>query len=352
VDTTAVFDTNGGRLQVPGGWIRDDHPQERPLSLREAFALSSNVAASMIARRIGCDDFYRYLRTFGFGSKTGLSLEGESRGILREPDEWSRRSLETIAIGQEIGVTAVQLTMAYAAIANGGLLMRPRLVKAIRDESGRIIKRYPAKTVRRVIRRETANEMVRLLESVVQEGTGTPAGIDGIRVAGKTGTGQKAMHGRYMDGKYYSVFAGLIPADRPEYVCLVMLDEPSGRSHYGGPVCGPVFTEIMCTLMKKEKNLLPDDCVRLTMRGTTVRQVVPAVVSSSPSGLPPGAARSGVRVCPAVKGLTLREAARVLVRAGLQWKASGTGIVIGQWPDAGEQMGDRGVCKLSLGPTR
>ena len=352
VDSTAVFDTDGGRLQVPGGWIRDDHPQAHPFTLRQAFALSSNVAASMIARRIGRDDFYRYLRAFGFGSKTGLVLEGESRGILREPDEWSRRSLETVAIGQEIGVTAIQLTMAYAAIANGGLLMEPRLVKAIQDESGRIIKKYPAKTVRRVIRRETAAEMVRLLESVVQEGTGTPAAIDGIRVAGKTGTGQKAMHGRYIDGKYYSVFAGLIPADRPEYVCLVMLDEPSGRSHYGGPVCGPVFKEIMCALMKKEKSLLPDDCVHLTMRSATVRQVMPAVVSSSPTGLQGGAARSGVRVCPVVEGLTLREAARVLVRAGLEWRASGTGVVVRQWPGAGEQIGDGRVCKLSLGPAR
>ncbi len=352
VDTTAVFDTDGGRLQVPGGWIRDDHPQAHPLTLRQAFALSSNVAASMIARRIGRDDFYRYLRAFGFGSKTGLALEGEPRGILREPDEWSKRSLETVAIGQEIGVTAIQLTMAYAAIANGGLLMQPRLVKAIQNESGQIIKKYPAKTVRRVIRQETAVEMVRLLESVVQDGTGTLASIDGIRVAGKTGTGQKALHGRYVAGKYYSVFAGFIPADRPEYVCLVMLDEPSAGSHYGGPVCGPVFKEILSTLMKKEKSLIPDDCMHLTRRNATVRPEVPAMVSSSPSGLQAGLARSGVRVCPAVKGLTLREAARVLVRAGLEWRASGTGVVVGQWPGAGEQVSNGGVCKLSLGPAR
>jgi cell division protein FtsI/penicillin-binding protein 2 len=352
VDSTDVFDTNGGKLPVPGGWIRDDHPQGHPLSLREAFALSSNVAASLIARRIGRDDFYRYLRAFGFGAKTGLSLEGESRGILREPDEWSRRSLETLAIGQEIGVTAIQLTMAYAAIANGGLLMEPRLVKAIEDESGRIVKTYPAKTVRRVIRRETAAEMVGLLEAVVQEGTGTPAAIEGIRVAGKTGTGQKAVHGSYIPGKYYSVFAGLIPADEPKYVCLVMLDEPSAKSHYGGPVCGPVFKEIMCTLMKREKDLLPDDCVHLTMTGAAARQMVTAVASSSPAGLQPGAGGCDGQVYPAVKGLTLREAARVLVRAGLRWRASGTGVVAEQWPGAGEKISEPGVCRLSLGPAR
>ena len=194
--------------------------------------------------------------------------------------------------------------------------------------------------------------MIRLLESVVQEGTGTFAAIDGIRVAGKTGTGQKAQHGRYVAGKYYSVFAGIIPADRPEYVCLVMLDEPSGRSHYGGPVCGPVFKEIIATLIRREKGILPDDCPHLAVRSAAVRRTVPAVVSSSTSSLQAGSADLGSGVCPAVRGLTLREAARILVRAGLKWRATGTGIVVAQWPGPGEKVTEGGVCKLSLGPAR
>jgi hypothetical protein len=131
-----------------------------------------------------------------------------------------------------------------------------------------------------------------------------------------------------------------------------MLDEPSGRSHYGGPVCGPVFKEIMCMLMKKEKSLLPEDCIHLTMRSAAAREEVRAVVSSSPAGLEPAAVRSGGGVFPAVEGLTLREAARVLVRAGLTWTASGTGVVVGQRPGAGERIGDHRVCKLKLGPAR
>jgi cell division protein FtsI/penicillin-binding protein 2 len=352
VDSNAVFDTNGGKLQVRGGWIKDDHPRDYPLRLREAFAISSNVAASMIARRVGEADFYRYLRAFGFGSKTGLPLEGESNGILRELDEWSGRSLETLGIGQEIGVTAIQMTMAYAAVANGGVLMEPRLVKAILDESGRAIRRYPAKTVRRVIRQETADQMISLLESVVEEGTGTPAGIDGIRVAGKTGTGQKAAHGRYIAGKYYSVFAGIIPDGKPGYVCLVMLDEPSVKGHYGGPVCGPVFKEIMCALLRKQKTLFPEGCARLAALGSTSRESVPAIVSSSSPGLGAGTPLPDGRVCPDVTGLTLREAARVLACAGLEWSASGTGMVVGQAPGAGEAVVDRGVCRLILDPGR
>jgi cell division protein FtsI/penicillin-binding protein 2 len=353
VDSTAVFDTHGGKLKVPGGWISDDHPRDYPLSLREAFAISSNVAASMVASRIGEADFYRYLRAFGFGCKTGLPLKGESRGILREPAEWSRRSLQTLAIGQEIGVTAIQLTMAYAAVANRGVLMEPRLVKAVLDESGKVVKKYPAKTVRRVVRQETADKMVSLLEAVVQEGTGKPAGIDGIRVAGKTGTGQKAANGHYIAGKYYSVFAGIIPDGRTRYVCLVMLDEPSAKGHYGGPVCGPVFKEVMSRFLKNERNLFPGTCAQLATLKGSVRREMPAVVTSSPS-CPAGSSvpRPAGLVYPEVLGLTLREAARVLARAGLEWSAAGSGVVVAQRPGAGEAAGERGVCKLILGPAR
>jgi cell division protein FtsI/penicillin-binding protein 2 len=348
VNSDEMFDTKGGKLEIPGGWIRDDHPRDYPLSLKEAFAISSNVAASMIARRIGEADLHRYLRAFGFGSRTGLPLEGESRGILREPHEWSRRSLETLAIGQEIGVTAVQLTMAYAAVANRGVLMEPRLVAAIIDKRGRIVKKYPAKTVRRVIRQETADKMVSLLESVVLEGTGVPAGINGIRVAGKTGTGQKAANGHYIAGKYYSVFAGIIPAGRPEYVCLVMLDEPSAEGHYGGPVCGPVFKEIMCSLLRRDKSVFPETCAHLAALRANLEQVMPAVVSSSRSDLETRSTGRDGQVFPSVVGLTLRDAARVLTRAGLEWRGTGSGVVVRQWPGAGEAVGNQSVCKLTL----
>jgi cell division protein FtsI/penicillin-binding protein 2 len=352
VDSTSVFDTNGGKLQVPGGWIRDDHPRQYPLLLREAFSISSNVAASMIARRIGEAEFYRYLLAFGFGLRTGIPLEGESGGILRAPEEWSKRSLETLAIGQEIGVTAVQLAMAYAAIANEGVLMRPRLVKAMLDDKGRVMKRYPAKTVRRVVRRETADRMVDLLESVVKEGTGTPAGIDGIRVAGKTGTGQKAANGHYMAGKYYSVFAGIVPDAVPGYVCLVVLDEPAEKGHYGGPVCGPVFREITSSFLRYTKSVFPEVCTHVTASEASLPEGVPVVVSFSLSGTEALGTGTKGRTCPAVTGLTLREAARVLASFGLAWSAAGSGVVMEQAPCAGDPVGDGEVCRLTLGQAR
>jgi cell division protein FtsI/penicillin-binding protein 2 len=346
-DTCDVFDTNNGVLKVPGGCIRDDHPREI-LNLVEAFAVSSNVVAAMLARRIGDWDFYRSMRAFGFGLKTGIELEGESAGILREPDDWCRRSLESLAFGQEIGVTAVQLTMAYATIANGGKLLRPRLVQAVVDEDGNVIRRYPAKTVRTVIREETSAEMIRLLESVVQGGTGVPASIDGLHVAGKTGTGQKAEGGRYIKGKLYSVFAGFVPSRDARYVCVVVVDEPTGWTQYGGWVAGPVFKGVMEWLLRREKDITPSNCIRLAAADRPEFPDDLATVSVSGVGLAgvPGKHRGDLY--PSVIGLTLREAASVLARAGIGWRAQGSGRVMRQNPAAYAPLDETRICDLAL----
>jgi cell division protein FtsI (penicillin-binding protein 3) len=351
VDSLSIFDTNRGKLKVPGGWINDDHPKDEPLPLIDAFALSSNVAAAMVAREIGCEDFYRYMLAFGFGAKTGIDLEGEPPGILREPADWSKRSLETLAMGQEIGVTAVQLAMAYSTVANGGDLMKPRLVKFVLDEDGKVKKKYPAKTVRRVIGKETAVEMTELLESVVQGGTGTLAGIPGIRVAGKTGTGQKAARGGYVAGKHNSVFAGFVPAGNPRYVCVVVIDEPSGPCHYGGYVCGPVFKDVLAQIFMDDKNIIPAVCPRVAHRSESLLPPVDGVVSSAAAPVK-GSEEPDRPGCPKVTGLTLREAAEVLEAAGIAWKARGSGSVIAQDPPARASIEDREVCLLTLGGGR
>jgi cell division protein FtsI/penicillin-binding protein 2 len=352
IDSLRVFDTNNGKLKIPGGWIRDDHPRDHPLGVIEAFAVSSNVAAAMVAKDIGCEDFYRYLLAFGFGTRTGIELEGESAGILREPEEWSKRSLVTLAIGQEIGVTALQLTMAYAAVANGGRLMKPRLVRAVIDEDGKVEKGYPAKTVRTVIGRETATEMIQLLKSVVQGGTGTSACMHGIHVAGKTGTGQKAAHGGYIAGKYNSIFAGFVPAENPKYVCVVVIDEPSGLTHYGGPVCGPVFRQVMDLVFKNSKDLIPSDCVRLTRRSGTPLVSVDAVVSMAPAAKAIAADAGVQALCPSLIGLTLMEATEVLEAANLGWSAVGSGTVLAQDPLAYAKVNRERICHLTLGVER
>jgi cell division protein FtsI (penicillin-binding protein 3) len=183
VDTTTMFDTHGGCLAVAGGFIKDDHPGG-VMDLREAVRRSSNVAAAMVARRIGKRDFFRYMHGFGFGLRTGIGLEGESKGLLKEPGQWCGRSLETMGMGQEIGVTAIQLAMAYATVANGGTLYRPRLVKAVIDENGNVKRSFAPKAVRSVIHKDPAHVMAGLLRRVVDSGTGTQAKIKGVDIAG------------------------------------------------------------------------------------------------------------------------------------------------------------------------
>ncbi len=340
-----IFHTNNGVLKVSGGYIRDDHPKD-PVTTTEAFARSSNVVAATIARRLGQQTLYRYLVAFGFGRRTGIELKGEAYGILRPPDKWSKRSLETIAFGQEVGVTAVQLAMAFATIANGGQLLRPRLVKAIIKDGWAVCLTKP-QVVRRVIRKETAAKLTHLMEAVVSSGTGVPAQIDGIRVAGKTGTGQKAQGGQYLKGKCFAVFGGFVPADNPRYVCTVVIEDPSGWTSYGGPVCGPVFKKIMEYALRRARKVIPStatELAELPLDGSYQASTEAADEFDLASTLTPGRQET----YPSVLGLTLREAAKVLEHCGIKWRATGSGLVVRQDPSPGKPIDGEKVCKLVM----
>ncbi len=344
VSPETEFDTNGGVLPVAGGQIRDVHPKPH-LKLAEAVKVSSNVVTALVARIVGVRYLYKYIRDFGFGSKTGLPLEGESRGILREPSMWSKRSLESIAIGQEIGTTAIQLAMAYAAIANGGLLLRPHLIRCIIDQDGQILQASRRQVIRRVISARTARILTDLLEGVVEEGTGVLAAIDGVPVAGKTGTGQKALGGGYAPGKYYSVFAGFLPSRDPRYVCVVVIDEPSAESHYGGIVCAPVFRQVMEEFLRRRTDCIPSICLETVRGAGDLRKKEKAAPASFESGS--GAELTACSV-PCLIGMTLRESTRILAAMGIRWRASGSGKVVKQIPEPGAELSEDLVCKLIL----
>ncbi|MBI2876390.1 MAG: penicillin-binding protein 2 [Candidatus Tectomicrobia bacterium] len=219
--------------------MHDLHPYGW-LSLKEVIAHSSNIGTIKVARRLGKASLYRYLRLFGFGSPTGVELPGEARGLVRPPQEWSGGSLEAISIGQEIGATAMQMTVAYAAIANGGYLVRPRLIRAVGTQS------RPGPTgIRRVLSPETARLVTEALIQAVAQGTGVQAAVEGYAVAGKTGTAQKfdLQRSGYSPDRYLSSFVGFVPAHRPRIVILVAIDEPQGEVQ-GGAVAAPAFREI------------------------------------------------------------------------------------------------------------
>ncbi|GBE06220.1 MAG TPA: penicillin-binding protein [Nitrospirae bacterium] len=240
------FDVSDGYIKVPGGVIRDVH-RHGILDFREVIQKSSNVGAVQIGNKLGKELYYEYMRKFGFGEKTGIDLPGETRGLLRRPENWSGRSLASMSIGQEIGVTPLQLLRAYSAIANGGKLMRPYVVSEIISSEGEVIKRFSPKMERRVISRYCSAIMRGILKTVVEEGgTARRAFIKGNPVAGKTGTAQMVdpETGGYSKNDYVSSFVGFVPADDPELALIVVVYKPRG-ARYGGVVAAPVFRSII-----------------------------------------------------------------------------------------------------------
>ena len=234
-----------GEIQVGTRLIRD-HEDYEYLTFAEVIQKSSNIGTAKIAMRMGEKNLYRYIRMFGFGEKTGIDLNGESVGLVREPKQWSSRSLASIAFGQEIAVTPIQLVMAYAVVANGGWLMRPHLVSEIRSADGKVIKRFPPEARYRVLQPETVQQLVGILEGAVGDGgTGEKAALSGYPVAGKTGTAQKVDPDtrRYSRKNFVSSFVGFVPSDDPKLVILVVVDSPIGKG-WGGQVAAPVFKRI------------------------------------------------------------------------------------------------------------
>jgi len=238
-----LVDCEEGTYPVKGTVIHD-HNAIGTVSFRQVIAKSSNIGTIKVAEVLGPERLSDYVRAFGFGERLGVDLVGESPGMVRPRKEWSGRSLASIAIGQEIGVTPLQMVAAASVIANGGWLMTPRIVKETRDDPG---DRQKAPLIRRrVISEETSELMAQVLKGVVSEyGTARLAAIPGYAVAGKTGTAQKidTTTGRYSRDKFVSSFVGFVPAENPVLAILVMVDEPKGIA-WGGEIAAPVFSRI------------------------------------------------------------------------------------------------------------
>ncbi len=238
-------------LWVIGNYPIRDHEKEGWLNFNQIIMKSSNIGMAKIGEKLGRIGLYEYTRKFGFGNYTGIDLPGESCGILRKTDKWSSISLGRISFGQEIGVTAIQLVSAFSSIANKGRLMQPRIVRHVLDSDGNNAREFEPITIRRVVSHRTVNLLTKMLVGVVEEGTGVRAGVDGYRVAGKTGTAQKydKKSGAYCSMKYTASFAGFIPAYKPRVTILVIVDEPEGV-YYGGTVAAPVFSRVAQKIME------------------------------------------------------------------------------------------------------
>ncbi len=257
---TDRFFCENGAYRVANHILHDHHPHGW-LTFSGVFAESSNIGTTKIAQGLGAEAVYKYASAFGFGRTLGIDIAGEIPGVLKEPKVWSKTSIGAVPIGQEVGVTALQLAGAISVIANGGVLMRPYIVKAIQGADGEVIKEFEPQLIRKVISPETAERVRDILVMVTEEGTGKSARVEDFKTAGKTGTAQKIeANGAYSHSKYTASFIGFAPADDPLIAVVVIVDEPR-PAYFGGVVAAPVFKRIAQDAVKyfklrKESNAI------------------------------------------------------------------------------------------------
>ena len=330
--------TSSGRVRI----ISDAHKTAGNLTLARTIQVSSNVGMAKFSSRLSPEEQFEMLRDFGFGTLTGAEFPSESRGRLARPDKWQPKyTRASMAMGYELGVTPVQLAAAYGAIANDGLLLTPTLVREIRDPSGDLLYRHETEPVRRVVTPEIAAQLREFLKGAVGEGgTGEEAQLVNYTLLGKTGTAVRFEGGRYIRGEYTASFAALFPADHPQLIVIVKIDNPQGN-YYGGLTAAPVTRTMLQQALASRRVAI--DRSRLTVQDNKVRR------ESGPAASPVSTARivlswpydaADVKVkplpVPEVVGQSVREAALALHRRGFRVNLRGLGQVSRTAPPGGE----------------
>jgi len=354
------IDCQLGAITVAGRVIHDHHPFGS-LTLPEALAKSSNVAAIKLGLRVGDETMYDFMKRFGFGSKTGIELPGETSGLLRKVERWQPSSIGSIAMGQEVGVTPVQMVAAFGALANDGMRVAPHLIREIRNAEGAVVYRAEPEQ-RRVISAETAIALRGMLEGVTLHGTAKKAQLDGYSAAGKTGTAQKIdpKTKAYSATKFVGSFVGFAPVSNPQVAIIVVIDEPAGAYH-GGDVAAPVFREVAEQILPNlgvmpdiETSSVPEliaqaneDPERAAKRreeqaeSEQQRQATMPTVDSygGRSGeVVYAVATRKAMLMPDLRGRSVRDVARTCAQLGLQIEARGEGRVLKQNPSAGTEV--------------
>jgi cell division protein FtsI/penicillin-binding protein 2 len=317
------------------------------LSFTDVIVKSSNVGAIKIGLGVGAERLGRYVRRFGFGERLSGDLPGEARGLLSDARTWSQSTLASVSMGYEIGVTPLQMAAAVSSVANGGVLVQPRLVRALRHGATRTD--VAPRELRRTVSRETAATLVAIMEQVVADGTATSAQVPGYTVAGKTGTASKIVNKRYSQTDYHASFVGFVPSRQPAFTILVVVDTPRAGSHYGGSVAAPIFQRIADAALRHGGvaptiNPLPPVLVQASA-GAPASELVRTAGAAGP---PQISVLSGPPSVPDVRGLGAREAARRLAHLGLVPRLTGDGIVVDQDPAPGTALEPGRPCRLWL----
>ena len=375
VKPTDMVDCQGGTITLGNHTFHDSHAGLHAVTIETAFGKSSNVGAIKTALRVGEDRLAHWITKFGFGARTGLDLPGEVKGFFRARKDWHNDSIGSLAIGQEISVTALQTLMAYATVANRGEWVKPHVVKQITTPDGRVLAETQLER-KRILSEHAADQMIAMMRNVVEEGTGKAANkLDGYTAAGKTGTPQKYVPGAgYKSGKFTPTFVGFVPATRPRFAIIVLIDEPQGL-HQGGQVAAPAFN-LIAEAALTDYLVEPDD---EKFRGELAKLMetakakaaataptpsptpAPIIASAKPAPTPvarktkdtadaPVELRSGLiaSVMPDLRGQSVRAVALACSKLGLRPRLNGSGQAIKQTPLAGARVKPGEACVVEF----
>lgn len=334
-----VVNTENGRYNFMGKEIKDHHGQAS-MTVKEIIRYSSNIGMLKLSQKMEKNEFYQYLRSFGFGNYTYTGLPGEVKGKLSLPADWSGATKGSIAYGYGISLTPIQLITAYSALVNGGILYKPSLIREIKDMRGNIkVFNDPVK-IREVITTETSATIRSLLTDVVENGTGKKAKIDGIKIGGKTGTSRKIVNGEYSKERYNSSFVGFFPSDKPKYICLILVNSPKSIGITGGEVAAPVFRNVAKRILTLDQSLGKN----LKLESDPVQENSDIEIIEPEGEVDPektevktevrikkvDAKKLDTKEMPDLKGVSLKEAIAVIKRLDLKATWIGTGRVIDQ----------------------
>ncbi|MFZ4437400.1 MAG: penicillin-binding protein [Syntrophales bacterium] len=359
VKETDLFYCENGNFAIADRVFHEaNRKRHGSLSVHDILKYSSNIGSIKIAEKLGKEKFSQYIHKFGFGAKTGIDLPGEVNGLLRPVEKWTRVDAATIAFGQGISVTAIQLITALSSVANKGLLMKPFIVRGLMDRKGNLVQRYDPTAVRQVISPETAKRLTAILTDVVgmEDGTGKHARIVNVAVAGKTGTSQKFDFARraYSSEKVRTSFMGFFPAEDPQIAILVVLDEPQ-RDRWGGVAAAPVFKNIGEQLLTCFKTNIRDNPI-----GDTLPQGVPGrkpvsddmkvrLASAPTPTLSRSETETDETAVPNFRGMTIREVVNKSKEKGIEVRIIGSGWAIAQQPAAGMPTPNGRLCTVTFG---
>jgi cell division protein FtsI/penicillin-binding protein 2 len=357
IGLTEEFNCENGEYKYFNIMIRD-HEKRGMLTLPQIMHFSSNIGVVKFMKQVGAKGLYNQSRAFGFGSATGISIAGEAVGKLNPVKNWSAVSLGQISMGHEVGVTAIQLATAYCAIANGGYLVTPRIVRQIIDHNQDVVYAEEPAIIRKISDENSMKNMREILRGVVVNGTGHKAEIAGWDVAGKTGTAQKWKNGKYSNDKFISNFVGFFPYENPQLLAFIMLDEPRKPNHWGSEGAAVAFRRIIKRIINMDDEIIPP--VREQKRVEYVNSLIKddiiiqrngplaAQVSTLPIALSTVANFSNKVPMPEVRGFSMRKAMTVLRQAGLKIQIQGSGKVIWQSPKPGSILNKGSTCIVGL----